>query len=132
MESIKPISKGALWTGRILSGLCIAFLLMDAIMKVIKSDTSVKGSVEVGWPEQDIQPIGFVLLFSTLLYLIPRTAILGAVLLTGYLGGASAVMVRAGSDGHPFIFPIVFGILVWGGLFLRDQTLRSLFPLKQK
>ena len=131
METEKKNSKMMLWTGRVISALCVLFLLFDAIMKIVKSATSVQGSVQIGWPEHSIQSIGFVLLTCPILYIIPRTAILGAILLTGYLGGATSVMVRADMTGHPFFFPVVFGILVWAGLFLRDEKLRSLIPFRK-
>jgi hypothetical protein len=123
-------SKGALWTGRIMSSIIVLFLLVDAIMKVVEARPSMEGSVQLGWPEQDVQGIGIVLLLATVLYVIPRTSILGAIILTGYLGGATAVMVRAMQPGHPYLFPVVFGVLVWAGLFLRDEKLRALIPLR--
>ena len=126
MEAIKPYSKKMLWTGRIISGLCIFLLFVDAIMKVVKSAPSVEGSVQLSWPEHSIQGIGIVLFVCTVVYMIPRTAILGAILLTGYLGGATAIMVRADMAGHPFFFPVVFGILVWLGLFLQHEKFRTL------
>ncbi|HEY4789604.1 MAG TPA: DoxX family protein [Bacteroidales bacterium] len=131
METSKPYSKKLLWTGRVISILCVLFLLLDAIMKVVKSAPSVQGSVQIGWPVDTIQGIGIVLLLCTALYIIPRTAILGAILLTGYLGGAVAVMLRAATPGHPYIFPVIFGILVWAGLFLRDHKLRDLIPIRK-
>jgi len=124
-------SKITLWIGRGISALCILFLLLDAIMKVIKSTSSIQGSEQIGWPEHYLQSIGIVLLICTVLYIVPRTAILGAILLTGYLGGATSVMVRAEMAGHSFVFPVVFGILVWAGLFLRDEKLRSLIPFRK-
>ncbi|MEP7143261.1 MAG: DoxX family protein [Ferruginibacter sp.] len=126
MEITKPVSKKAIWAGRIISGLCILFLLADAIMKVAKTAPSVEGSIQLGWPEQSIQSIGILLLCCTVLYIIPRTAIAGAVLLTGFLGGATAIMIRADIPGHPYFFPVVLGILIWFGLFLRDEKLRTL------
>jgi len=113
----------ALWTGRIISGLCILFLLFDAVGKIIKESHSIEGSVQLGWPEHLVQPIGIVLFICTILYVIPRTAFIGAILLTGYLGGAVAIMVRA---GQPLYFALVFGILVWIGLFLRSPKLKAL------
>lgn len=118
------------WTGLIISILCILFLLQDAIMKVIKAKPSMEGSVQLGWPESAVQGTGILLLFCTLLYIIPRTAVLGAILLSAYLGGATAIMLRADMPGHPYLFPVIFGILVWAGLFLRDGQLRLLVPLK--
>ncbi|TLV03740.1 DoxX family protein [Dyadobacter luticola] len=123
----KSTNKAAL-AGKIISGLCILFLLFDAIMKVIKESHSIEGSAQLGWPVDQVQNIGIALLISTILYIIPRTAILGAILITGYLGGAIAIMVRA---GQPLYFAAVFGILVWAGLYLRDEKLRELIPLKK-
>jgi DoxX-like family len=114
--------KGRL-TGRIISILCILFLLFDAIMKVIRERHSIEASAQLGWPEHLVQPIGIALLLSTILYAIPRTAFVGAILLTGYLGGATATMVRT---GQPLYFAVAFGILVWVGLFLREPRLRGL------
>jgi hypothetical protein len=119
--------KAAIWSGRIISALVILFLLVDAIMKVLKATPSMEGSVKLGFPENAVQGIGIVLLISTVLYTIPRTAVLGAVLVTAYLGGATAIMVSA---DEPYYFPIVFGILTWAGLYLRDSTLRSIIPFK--
>ncbi|WP_214226270.1 DoxX family protein [Pedobacter sp. B4-66] len=113
----------AVWTGRIVSALCILFLLFDAIGKIVKESHSIEGSVQLGWPEHLIQPIGIVLLICTILYVFPRTAFIGAILLTGYLGGAIAIMVRA---GQPLYFALVFGILVWIGLFFRNPKLKAL------
>jgi hypothetical protein len=124
--------KGALWTGRIITGIIVLFLLMDALMKVVESGPAMEGSVQLGWPEPAVQTIGIVLLLATILYIIPRTSILGAIILTGYLGGATAVMVRAMQPGHPYLFPVVFGVLVWAGLFLRDEKLRGLIPLRKE
>ena len=121
---VKSPSKKMILTGRIMSGLCIAFLLVDAIMKIIMNPFYVEGSARLGWSESAVQPIGFVLLICTILYIIPRTAILGAILLTGYLGGAVANM---GLTHHSFLFPVIFGVFVWGGLFLLEQRVRSMF-----
>ena len=124
--------KGALWTGRIITGIIVLFLLVDALMKVVESAPAMEGSVQLGWPEAAVQPIGIVLLLATILYVIPRTSILGAIVLTGYLGGATSVMVRAMQPGHPYLFPVVFGVLVWAGLFLRDEKVRALIPLRKE
>lgn len=133
MESVTqtaPISKKTLWAGRIVSGLPALFLLVDAVMKLIKPAPVVEGTVQLGYSESVIVPLGIVLLVCTVLYLIPRTAILGAILLTGYLGGAVATHVRAGEGAFPILFPIFFGLLLWGGLWLRDERLRALVPLR--
>lgn len=123
MTEIKSTSKAALWAGWILTVLCILFLLVDAGMKIAMAKLSVDGSVKLGWPADRVQIIGFILLVCTVLYAIPRTAVLGAVLITGYLGGAVAVMMRT---PEPYYFPLVFGGLVWAGLYLRNAKLRAL------
>jgi hypothetical protein len=109
--------------GRIISGICILFLLFDAIAKIFNEAHAVQGSVALGIPENTISGIGMTLLVCTIIYIIPRTAILGAILLTGYLGGAMAIMVRANQQ---FLFALVFGILVWVGLYLRDEKVKTL------
>jgi hypothetical protein len=126
------ISKKQLWAGRILSGLPAAFMLFDGGMKLFKPAPVVKATLQLGYAESVIVGLGLVLLASTLLYLIPKTALLGAVLLTGYLGGAVASNIRAGQPVFNMIFPMFFGVLLWGGLWLRDQRLRELLPLRQQ
>ena len=123
------VSKGRLWTGRIVSGLSAAFLLMDGVMKLFKPAVVVEGTVKLGYPEAVIVPLGIVLTLCTLLYIFPRTAVLGAMLLTGYLGGAVATHVRASGSAFEILFPVIFGCLVWGGLWLRDERLQRLAPL---
>jgi hypothetical protein len=119
-------SKGQLWTGRAIGILISLFMLMDAVMKLIKPAFVVEATVQLGYPESTIVPIGAVLLVCTILYLLPRTAILGAILLTGYLGGAIASNVRAGQPLFNAAFPVIFGVLVWAALWLRDSRLRFL------
>ncbi|MGH9338851.1 MAG: DoxX family protein [Acidobacteriota bacterium] len=123
-------SKKMLWAGRVMSALPALFLLVDGAMKLVKPEPVVKATVELGYAEAVILPLGVVLLACTILYLIPRTAVLGAILLTGYLGGAVATHVRAGQGLFEVLFPVVFGALLWGGLVLRDDRLRSLIPLR--
>ena len=120
------ISTKRLWTGRILSGLAALFCLMDGGMKLFKPPMVVQATLQLGYPESAIVGIGVVLLACTILYLIPRTAILGAVLLTGYLGGAVATNVRVSGPLFNILFPVIFGCVVWGGLYLRDKRLQSL------
>jgi hypothetical protein len=122
------VSKGALWTGRGLSALSALFLLFDGAMKLVKPDFVVKATVALGYTESVIVPLGVVLLACTVLYLIPQTAVLGAILLTGYLGGAVATHVHHEDNLFEILFPVIFGALVWGGLVLRDPRLRSLVP----
>lgn len=116
-------------TGRILSTLPALFLLIDGIMKVLKPAVVVEATVELGYPATVIVGLGAVLLVCTIVYLIPRTAVLGAILLTGYLGGAIATHVRVGAPLFNVIFPIILGAMLWGGLYLRNARLRSLVSL---
>jgi hypothetical protein len=124
------ISNKRLWAGRVMSGLPILFLLVDGSMKLYKPRAVVEATVQIGYPESAIIGLGVVLLLSTLLYLLPRTAILGAILLTGYLGGAVASQVRVGAVSFNIIFPVFIGALLWGGLWLRDRRLQALIPLR--
>ena len=127
-----PLSKGRLWTGRIMSALPALFLLVDGVGKLIKPAPVVEGTVQLGYPESVLLGLGIVLLTCTILYTIPRTAILGALLLTGYLGGAIATHVRVGSPLFSHIlFPVYLAVLIWGGLYLRDERLRALIPLRR-
>jgi hypothetical protein len=119
-----------LWTGRILTGLSGAFFIFDACMKIIKLPPVVQATMSVGYPESTIVGIGAALLVSTVLYLIPRTSIPGAVLLTGYLGGAVATNVRAETGTFNIIAPVIFACIAWGGLWLRDRRLEQLLLLK--
>jgi hypothetical protein len=123
-------SKTMLWVGWIMSALPGLFLLTDAIMKLVQLDFVVATTVKLGYPENVIVPLGMVLLVCTALYLAPRTAVLGAILLTGYLGGAVATHVRMGEGAFSVLFPVVFGALLWRGLCLRDARLRALLPLR--
>jgi hypothetical protein len=102
------------------------FLLVDGAMKLVKPEPVVKATMELGYAETVLLPLGIVLLACTILYLIPRTAVLGAILLTGYLGGAVATHVRAGHGSFEILFPVVFGALLWGGLVMRDDRMRIL------
>ncbi|HSE33194.1 MAG TPA: DoxX family protein, partial [Pyrinomonadaceae bacterium] len=115
MEAISHapiVSSGRMWTGRIMSWLVALFLIADAVMKLVKPAFVVDANTQLGYRESVIIPIGVVLLVSAVLYLIPQTAVLGAILLTGYLGGAVATHVRADGGVFPIVFAIVFGVLV--------------------
>jgi hypothetical protein len=127
-ESDPVISKKLLWAGRVVSGLAALFFLMDGVMKLFKPAVVVEATRQLGYPESDIVSIGVVLLVCTLLYLFPRTSILGAILLTGYLGGAVASQVRVAAGWFNVAFAVVFGVLVWAGLWLRDTRVRKLLP----
>ncbi len=125
------ISRRRLWAGRILSGLSVAFLIFDGGMKLVKPPVVVEATLQLGYPESSIIGIGAVLLTCTLLYLIPRTSVLGAILLTGYLGGAVASNVRAQQPLFNILFPVIFACIAWGGLWLRETRLSLLVPLKR-
>src|SRR5688500_13389086 len=127
-----PLSKGRLWTGRIMSALPALFLFVDGVGKLVKPAPVVEGTVQLGYPESVLLGLGIVLLACTVLYVIPRTAVLGAILLTGYLGGAIATHVRVGNPlfSH-MLFPVYIAVLLWGGLYLRDERLRALMPLRR-
>ncbi len=124
------VSKARLWAGRILSGLPALFFLLDGVMKLVKPAEVVEATVALGIPENTIVPIGIVLIACTVLYIIPRTAVLGAILLTGYLGGAVQCHVRVAHGAFEILFPVIFGAMVWGGLYLRDARIRALIPLR--
>ena len=127
-----PISKRRLWTGRAMSTLAALFLFVDGVMKLVKPAPVVEATIQLGYPENVILGIGVVLLVCVLLYVIPNTSILGAILLTGYLGGAIATHVRVGNPlfSHT-LFPVYIALLIWGGLFLREDRLRALIPLRR-
>ncbi|WP_041736741.1 DoxX family protein [Dyadobacter fermentans] len=127
-QDTKPRTDKVAIIGKIISILCILFLLVDAVMKVIEHPLSMEGSVALGWPADQVQSIGIALLVSTILYIIPRTAILGAILITGYLGGAIAVMVMAKQS---LSFAATLGVLVWAGMYLRDAQLRAMIPFRK-
>ena len=119
-------NKSSLWAGRILSALPVLFLLLDGVMKLVKPAFVVEATVQLGYPESVIVALGVVLVACTVLYLIPRTAVLGAILLTGYLGGAVATHVRVGGPLFSILMPVILGAMLWGGLYLRDERVRSL------
>jgi hypothetical protein len=127
MNELTPISRTALWTGRILSGIVIIFLLLDGAIKLVPLDVVIETSKQLGIPTDLAFTLGVLTLACTLLYAIPQTSVLGAVLLTGYLGGAIYVHVLAGSP----LFSIYLGLMIWGGLYLRDERLRLIFPLRR-
>jgi hypothetical protein len=126
METART-SKGMLWSGRILSGLLVAFMLFNGAIGFVKPDMVRQGFEHMGYPYSLHVAIGIVLIACTLIYAIPQTSILGAILLTGYLGGATATHLRI---GEPFYFQVVIGVLLWVGVYLRDARLRALVPLR--
>ena len=132
MSSVQaaPVSKAANWGGYIVTALPALFLLLDGVMKLFKPGFVVDATTKLGYQESAIVPIGVALIACTILYLIPFTSILGAILLTGYLGGAVSTHVIAQGGAFPVVFPVIIGVLVWGGIYLRDPRLRALIPLR--
>lgn len=121
------ISTKALWTGRLLSGLAVLFLTFDAAVKVLKLGPAVEATTQLGYPESVIVPLGLIEIVCLIVYVIPRTSVLGVVLWTGYLGGAVASQVRVGNPLFTHaLFPIYIGALLWIGLGLRDHRVRGL------
>jgi hypothetical protein len=126
-----PVSKGMLWGGRVISALPVLFLLFDGAMKLAKPAVVVEATAQLGYPESAIVGLGIILLGCVILYLIPRTSVLGAILLTGYLGGAVATQVRVGNPLFSHVlFPVYVAALLWGGLWLRDSHVRECIPLR--
>ncbi len=126
-----PVSKAARWSGRIISGLVVLFLLFDGVTKLVRVKPVLKAASQLGFSVPQVVGIGVLLLVCTAIYVIPRTSVLGAILLTGYLGGATAIQVRAANPVFETLFPVIFGVLVWAGLFLRDRRLRELVPVRR-
>jgi hypothetical protein len=122
------VSKKKLWAGRIISAIPVLLLLLSGVMKLVKPASVVQGFAHFGYPESLILSLGIVEIACTVIYVIPRTSVLGAILVTGYLGGATATNVRIGDPA--FVMPVILGVLVWAGLFLRDDRLRALIPLR--
>ena len=127
MTTPTPVSKKMLWTGRVMSALPVLMLLFSAVLKFAKPPGFAEGMAKLGIPESLALGLGILELACVIIYIIPRTAVLGAILLTGYLGGAILTHLRVGDN---FIGPIVFGVFIWGGLFLRDPRIRALIPLR--
>ncbi|MCS7463710.1 DoxX family protein [Paenibacillus doosanensis] len=124
------ISKGRLWTARVMSGLVILFMLFDGVSKLFKPAPVVEGTVSLGFAEHHIVILGILGLIPTILYAIPRTSILGAVLLTAYCGGAVATHIRMDSPLFSHVLSAVYvAVLMWGALWLKDERVRKLFSL---
>jgi hypothetical protein len=122
------ISNKMVWTGRIVSAVPALMLVFSAVMKLIKPAPVLTEFARLGYPESVVIGIGILELLCAVVYVIPRTSILGAILMTAYLGGATATHVRI---GDPFIYPVIAGVLVWGGLYLRDAAVRALIPVRK-
>lgn len=125
-------SKAALWTGRVLSALIVLFLLMDGVMKVMRAQVAIDATQQLGYPAAFVFPLGVMILAIMLLYAVPQTAVLGAILLTGLAGGTAATHLIA---GNPLTSHVLFGIylsvIAWAGLWLRDARLRALIPISR-
>jgi hypothetical protein len=127
------ISNKAIWTGRIVSGIAVLFLAFDAILKLLILPAAIKGTEELGYKASIIGPLGILQLIILIIYLVPRTSVLGAILWTGYLGGAIATHVRVGNPLFTHIlFPVYVAGLLWFGLWLRDRRLRELLPVRSR
>jgi len=124
-------SKASVWAGRIISGLITAFMIFDGVIHILKPAPVVEAFAKLNFPLRFAVPLAIVELISLLLYVIPRTSVLGAILLTGYLGGAVAIQMPTGNSLFgEILFPVYFGILLWGGIYLRNQKLRALIPFR--
>ena len=126
-----PASRTALRAGRILTALAILFLLTDGLGKVFKVAPIMEACARSGVPERFVPGLGVVLIVATLIYAIPRTSALGAIVLTGYFGGATWAHVRLGDPVLVVLFPGLLGALIWGGVYLREPRLRALIPVRQ-
>jgi hypothetical protein len=127
-----PISKRQLWTGRVLSGVAVLFMLFDTVIHAMKPPAVVQGFGQLGFPLSAAIPLSTIEFICIVLYLIPRTSALGAILLTGYLGGAVAVQVRIGAPLFTNILaPVYIALLLWGGLYMRDDRLRAIIPVRR-
>jgi hypothetical protein len=129
MSDAASTSKGMRVTGWVLTGIAIAFLVFDAVIHLGKEQHAVASMRDLGWDVGLLPAIGAIEAACLVLYCIPRTAVLGAVLLTGYFGGAIATNWRAGMPMFNDVFPLFLALFVWGGLYLRSAQLRALFPL---
>ena len=127
-----PVSNKRLWAGRIMSALAVLFLIFDGVIHIMQIAPVVKGFTDLGWSPTLAGPLGIIELVCLALYLVPRTSVLGAVLLTGYLGGAVATNLRVAAPLFSnTLFPIYVAVFLWGGLYLRDNALRAVFPIRR-
>jgi DoxX-like protein len=129
MTISSPVSKTTLRIGRVMSALPVLLVLLSSVMKLMKMAAVVEGFARTGLSERLIIPVGVIELVCVIVYVIPQTAVLGAILMTGLLGGATITTLRIGDPTYPM--PVVLGMLAWGGLFLRDTRLRELMPIRK-
>ncbi len=125
------VSKSRLWAGRLLSGLPLLFLFMDGAVKVVPPKMVVEITSQLGYDPSVLPWLGIVLVVSVILAVIPKTAVLGAILITGYLGGAVATHVRVMGTPFEVVFPVILGVMIWGGMWLRDPGLGRLIPWRR-
>ncbi|SNR72636.1 DoxX-like family protein [Maribacter sedimenticola] len=127
METAKKVSKGMSWTSYVLQGIVVLMFLMGAITNLMQTEMAVEGAVSMGYPEGSVVYLGVILLIATVLYAIPKTMFIGALLLTAWLGGAVATHIIHGDPMGNTLFPVIFGIVVWASIMLRNTQLRALF-----
>jgi hypothetical protein len=127
-----PISKGQLWTGRVLSTIAVLFMLFDTVIHALRGPQVVQGFAQLGFPLSIAIPLSTVEFIGIVLYVFPRTSVLGAILLTGYLGGAVAAQVRIGAPLLGFVLaPVYVALFLWVGLYLRDLRVRAVVPIER-
>ncbi len=132
VSSPGSLSTKSIWAGRIISGLITAFMIFDAVVHLMRPAPVVEAFAKLNFPLRLAVPLGIVELFCILLYVIPSSSILGAILLTGYLGGAVAIQLPAGNSLFgEILFPVYMGVFLWGGIYLRDARLRALIPFQR-
>lgn len=132
-SAVQPIvvSRRTLWVARIIGGLATLFILMDGVMKLLNPPPVTEATVALGWPAHLILWLGILEVVCIVLYLLPQTSILGAILMTGYLSGAVATHVRIGSPLFSVVFPILLGLMLWAALYISDARVRALIPLRE-
>ncbi|HEV2215014.1 MAG TPA: DoxX family protein [Terracidiphilus sp.] len=130
-KSVGGVGRGRMWTGRVLTTLTVLFLLFDAWGKLMKPPQVAQAFVQMGMPIGMSVPLGVILVVCAVLYAYPKTEVMGALVLTGYLGGAVALQWRIGNPVFETIFPVLFAVLMWAGLFLRERGLEELFPWRR-
>ena len=126
METLKKPSKAVLWISYILQGLIVIMFLMGAIMNLLQTEEAVTGATAMGYPKESVHYLGLVLLIGTLLYAYPKTVLFGAIILTGWLGGAVATHIIHKDPAFNIIFPVIFGIFLWLSIWLRNERLKDL------
>ncbi len=125
-----PLKK--LWASRVLGGIAVLFMLFDTVIKLVRESHAVEGTIQLGYPDSTVQLLGIIEAVCLVLYLIPRTSVLGMVLMTGYLGGAVATHVRLENPLFSHVlFSVYIALLMWGSLYLREPRLAALLPFRK-